>query len=83
MKYTGISTNTLELRYLADGTWANADEQEPVDWDLMLEIADTLVAAWENAEPDEKTKEDMIAKLTEEHPEAGEMIRQIVLSYHN
>ena len=30
-----------------------------------------------------KTKEDMIAKLTEEHPEAGEMIRQIVLSYHN
>ena len=83
VKYTGISTNTLELRYLADGTWANADEQEPVDWDLMLEIADTLVAAWENAEPDEKTKEDMIAKLTEEHPEAGEMIRQIVLSYHN
>ena len=37
-----------------------------------------LAAAWENGEPDQETKEAMIAKLTEEHPEAAEMIRQIV-----
>ena len=83
VKYTGISWNTLEQRYLADGTRANASEQEPVDWDLMVEIAGTLVAAWENGEPDREMKEAMIEKLTGEHPEAGEMIRQIVRSYHN
>ena len=44
----------------------------------MTEITDILAAAWENGEPDQETKEAMIAKLTEEHPEAAEMIRQIV-----
>lgn len=49
----------------------------------MIEITDILAAAWENGEPDQATKEAMIEKLTAEHPEVAEMIRQIVESYRS
>ena len=48
----------------------------------MTQIADRLAAAWEGGEPDAEAKETMIAILTEEHPEAADMIRQIVMSFH-
>ena len=47
----------------------------------MVEVTDILAAVWGNGEPDQETKEAMITKLTEEHPEAAEMIRQIVESF--
>ncbi len=84
VNYTGISLNVWDLRYLADGTvQRDADPlPESYDYDLMLEIVDILSSVWENGEPDQDVKEAMIAKLTEEHPEAAEMIRQIVESFH-
>lgn len=84
VKYTGISNNVSDLRYRADGTLERDTEPFPegYDYDLMLEIADFLTAAWENGEPDGETKEAMIEKLTEEHPEAADMIRQMVESFH-
>ena len=85
VRYTGIaSSNALDVRYQADGTVKRDIEPFPEDYDfdLMEEIADYLTAAWEGTEPDQETKEAMIAKLTAEHPEAEEMIRQIVGSFH-
>lgn len=84
VNYTGVSNNTLDIRYQPDGTFRPDPEPFPegYDYDLMVEIADQLTAVWENGEPDQETKEAMIAKLTEEHPEAAEMIRQIVESFH-
>ena len=67
----------------ADGTWAAMDEPVFENYDLMIEITDILAAAWENGEPDQATKEAMIEKLTAEHPEVAEMIRQIVESYRS
>ena len=78
VKYTGVSNRASDLRYQADGTFIQETDPEGYEYDVMLEIADILAAAWENGEPDQETKEAMIAKLTEEHPEAAEMIRQIV-----
>ena len=83
MKYAGLSDNTTNLCYLADGTRAAVDEPFFENYDLMTEIADILAPLWENGEPDRETKEAMIAELTEEHPEAAEMIREIVESYHS
>ena len=84
VRYTGPSHNTLDLNYLADGTrtWDTEPFTEGYDYDLMVEIADQLAAVWENGEPDQETKEAMIVKLTEEHPKAADMIREIVESFH-
>ena len=85
VRYTGISAlNALDLRYQADGTLKLDVEPFPedYDYDLMVEIADQLAAVWASGEPDPETKEAMIAELTEEHPEAVDMIRQIVESFH-
>ena len=84
VNYTGLSHNTLDLRYQPDGTFQPDSEPTPegYDYDLMVEIADQLAVVWENGEPDQETKEAMITKLTEEHPEAADMIRQIVESFH-
>ena len=82
MKYAGLSGNTTNLLYLADGTRAAVDEPVFENYDLMTEIADILAPLWENGEPDPETKEAMIAELTEEHPEAADMIREIVDSYY-
>ena len=78
VRYSGISDNVLLLRYQADGTRAAMDEPVFENYDLMIEITDILAAAWGNGEPDQATKEAMIEKLTAEHPEVAEMIRQIV-----
>jgi len=83
VRYSGISDNVLLLRYQADGTRAAMDEPVFENYDLMIEITDILAAAWENGEPDQATKEAMIEKLTAEHPEVAEMIRQIVESYRS
>ena len=83
VRYSGISDNVLLLRYQADGTRAAMDEPVFENYDLMTEITDILAAAWENGEPDQATKEAMIEKLTAEHPEVAEMIRQIVESYRS
>ena len=82
VRYSGLSDNLMNLRYQVDGTWAGAAEPAFENYDLMIEVTDILDAVWENGEPDRDTKEAMIAKLTEEHPEAAEMIRQIVESFH-
>ena len=85
VKYTGISTlNALDLCYQADGTLQRDTEPFPegYDYDLMIEIADYLAAAWEGTEPDRETKEALIAELTARYPQAEEMIRQIVESFH-
>ena len=85
VKYTGISTaHALDLSYQADGTIKRDTElfPEDYDFDLMVEIADYLTAVWESGEPDHETREALIAELTAEHPEAAEMIRQIVESFH-
>lgn len=82
VRYSGLSDNMLLLRYQADGTRTAMVEPAFENYDLMIEITDILAAAWENREPDQETKEAMITKLTEEHPEAAEMIRQIVESFH-
>ena len=84
VRYTGISAlNALDLRYQADGTLKLDVEPFPedYDYDLMVEIADYLAETWGYSEPDRETREAMIAELTEKHPEAAEMIRQIVESF--
>ena len=81
VKYSGLSDNVLDLCYQADGTRAAVTEPAFENYDLMIEITDILAAAWENGEPDQETKEAMITKLTKEHPEAADMIREIVESY--
>ena len=83
--YTGISlSHALDLNYQADGTIKHDIEPFPegYDYDLMLEIVDYLSVIWEKAEPDQETKEAIIAELTAEHPESADMIRQIVESLH-
>ena len=84
VKYSGIASTVNDLRYQADGTFNRDTEllSEGYDNDLMLEIADYLAAVWENGEPDRKGKEAIIVRLTEEHPEAADMIRQMVESFH-
>ena len=85
VRYTGISSfHALDLRYQADGTFKSDIEPIPEDYNygLMEEIADYLTAVWENLKPDQEMKDAMIAALTEKHPEAAEMIRQIVGSFH-
>ena len=84
VQYSRVSHNALNLHYQADGTFIPEDEpySEGYDYDLMTQIADRLAAAWEGGEPDAEAKETMIAILTEEHPEAADMIRQIVMSFH-
>ena len=84
VKYTGVSTlNALNLNYQADGTIKRDIEVFPegYNYDLMEEIADYLADVWAGGEPDQETKEAMITELTAEHPEATEMIRQIVGSF--
>ena len=81
VKYSGLSDNALNLCYQADGTRAAVTEPAFENYDLMIEITDILAAAWENGEPDQETKEAMITKLTKEHPEAADMIREIVESF--
>jgi len=83
VSYSGLSDNMLDLRYQADGTRSYAAEPAFENYDLMIEIADILAAVWENGEPDQETKEALIAKLTEEHPEAADMIRQMVESFRS
>ena len=82
--YTRLSHNAMDLRYQADGTFISDNDPIPedYDYDLMVEIADYLASVWENGEPDQETKEAMITELTEKHPEAAEMVRQIVNSFH-
>ena len=84
VRYAGLSYHTLDLRYRADGT--PESETDPFigsdEYDLMLKIVDVLEAAWGNRDPGQEAREAMIAKLTEEYPEAAEMIRQIVESLH-
>lgn len=85
VRYTGISSsNALNLRYLADGTIKRDIEVFPegYDYDLMVEIADYLADVWAGVEPGQETKDAMISELTAEHPEAADMIRQIVESFH-
>lgn len=85
VRYTGISSfHALDLRYQSDGTIKRDVEPFPEDYDfdLMEKIADYLTAAWENIQPDQEAKEAMIAELTAEHPQAEEMIRQIIGSFH-
>ena len=85
VNYTGVSTlNALNLHYQADGTIQRDSEPFPegYDYDLMVEIADYLAVVWQSGEPDPETKEAMIEELTAAHPEAAEMIRQIVGSFH-
>ena len=84
-KYACISHNALNLHYQADGTFVPEPEPylEGYDYDLMNQIVDRLTAAWEGREPDQEAKEAMIAELTEEHPEAADMIRQIVETLHH
>ena len=84
VRYAGHSSNLLDLRYQPDGTFHPDSEPFPddYDYDLMVEIADRLAEVWTNGEPDEETKEAMISEMTEEHPEAADMIRQIVESFH-
>lgn len=84
VKYTGVSNNMTNLQYQTDGTLKRDMESltEGYDYDLMVEIADYLASVWENGEPDQEAKEAMIADLTEQHPEAADMIRQIVESFH-
>lgn len=84
VKYTGVSSRALDLRYQADGTFIQETETEPegYEYDVMLEIADILAAAWENGEPDQETKEALIAELTEKYPKSADMIRQMVESFH-
>ena len=83
VRYAGLSYHTLDLRYRADGT--PESETDPFigsdEYDLMLKIVDVLEAAWGNRDPGQEARETMIAKLTEEYPEAAEMIRQIVESF--
>ena len=83
VRYSGISSNTLDLRYHADGTWTPETEPEDVNEDLVLEIADLLDASWENTVPDRAAREAMIVKLTEKHPEDAEIIRLIVESFES
>ena len=47
----------------------------------MLEIADVLHDAWTDGEPDREARDAMIAALTEQYPEAADMIREMVESY--
>ena len=85
VRYTGISSsNALNLSYQADGTVKRDNDPFPEDYDfaLMEEIADDLTEAWKGMEPDQEAKEAMITELTARHPEAAEMIRQIVGSFH-
>ena len=84
VKYSRVSHNVLNLNYRADGSIELEDEllTEGYDYDLMVRITDRLAAAWEGGEPDREAKESMIAEMTEEHPEAADMIRQIVESFH-
>lgn len=84
VKYTRVSFNVLDLHYQADGTVKGDADPFPdgYDYDLMTKIADHLSAVWEGGEPDQEAREAMIAELTAEHPEAAEMIRQIVESFH-
>lgn len=84
VKYTGVSNRTLDLRYQADGTFIQETETEPegYEYDVMLEIADVLAVAWANGEPDQETKEALIAELTEKYPKSADMIRQMVESFH-
>ena len=81
VRYSGLSNNILNLSYQADGTRTDAAEPVFENYDLMIGITDILAGVWETGEPDQETKEAMIVKLTEEHPEAAEMIREIVESY--
>ena len=83
MRYSGLSDNMMLLRYQADGTRAAIADPAFENYDLMVEITDVLAAAWENGEPDQEAKEAMIAKLAKEHPEAADMIRQIVESFRS
>lgn len=83
VRYSGISSNTLDLHHHADGTWTPETDPEDVNEGLILEIADILDAAWENTEPDRAAREAMIEKLTEEHPEDAEIIRLIVESFES
>ena len=57
---------------------SDAGKRFYLDFDGVMSMA----AVWVNGEPDPETKEAMIAELTEEHPEAADMIRQIVESFH-
>ena len=82
VKYAGISHNVLNLHYRQDGTREDLKEPEFEDYDLMVEIADLLAAAWENGEPGPEEKAALMAELTEEHPEAADLIRQMVESFH-
>ena len=84
VKYSRVSHNALNLSYQADGTVKHEDEKfsDGYDYDLMVRITDRLTAAWEGREPDQEAREAMIAVLTEEYPEAADMIRQIVESFH-
>ena len=82
-KLSGFSGYATSLYYHTDGTWQ--PEPEPgfsaEDIALMSEIADVLAAAWENGEPDRATKDALIAELTEAHPEAADMIREMVETF--
>lgn len=81
-KYTGVSNRAPDLRYQADGTFIQETDPEGYEYDVMLEIADILAAAWENGEPDQETKEALIVELTEKYPKSADMIRQMVESFH-
>ena len=80
VKYVSISYTATYLQYRADGTWV--PEEKPFEnYDLMLEIADVLHDAWTDGEPDREARDAMIAALTEQYPEAADMIREMVESY--
>lgn len=57
-------------------------EMSEEEYSLMIEIADILAAAWENGEPSPEAKNTLIAELTEKYPQAGDMIRQMVETFH-
>ena len=82
VKYTGVSNRASDRRYQADGTFIQETDPEGYEYDVMLEIADILAAAWENGEPDQETKEALIVELTEKYPKSADMIRQMVESFH-
>ena len=52
------------------------------EYALMTEIADILAAAWANGEPDREAKDALITELTEKYPQAADMIREMVETFH-
>ena len=80
VSFYGLSARLMNLQCTADGNWRTVTETFE-DYDLMLQIADKLAAAWAGGEPDAETKEAIIEGLTAQYPEAADMIREMVETF--